>query len=125
MKISRTKSYFDAIGVKPGLSGFGDSLTLQNLEPSTRISNILAKYQVTGILPDRGRATLPADMVFGGITFDEVSERLTQASEEDYNDLASALSGDSQGSMTLEQGAGAEPSAVAPVSSEAKNTDTN
>lgn len=73
---SRKWPYF---GVSEGISDFDESLTVQSELESTKINTILKKFQVTGVLPNVGRASLPADVYFGGEDFQDLQQKLLEA----------------------------------------------
>lgn len=70
---------FPYTGVSEGISDFGDSLCVKSLYPDTRISDILRRFRVTGVLPSVGRMALPADVVFGDADFASLRARLDEA----------------------------------------------
>lgn len=66
-------------GISKGIDNFGDSLTVQSELEHTLISNILKKFEVTGVLPTTGRVAMPADVFLGGDDFQSLRERLDEA----------------------------------------------
>lgn len=72
---------FPYTGQSEGLKDFDESLTVQSELESTKIGNILHKFQVTGVLPNSGRVALPADTFFGGEDFQSLSNKLFEAKE--------------------------------------------
>lgn len=63
----------------PGIKDFGDSRCVSSLYDDTRIDRILQRFRVNGVLPDVGKASLPADVVFGGEDFATLRARLDEA----------------------------------------------
>lgn len=59
-------------GISKGIGPFPDSLTEQSMKDGTMISNIMANFRVTGVLPGHGLAALPADVFFGGTDFSDL-----------------------------------------------------
>lgn len=66
-------------GISRGIADFGDSLCVASLYPSTRIADILRNFSVTGVLPQTGRAALPADIIFGDFDFNTLRSMLDDA----------------------------------------------
>lgn len=63
-------------GVSQGLTDFGDSMCVASVYPSTRIGDILHRFSVTGVLPQVGRAAIPADLVCGGEDFNSLRNKI-------------------------------------------------
>lgn len=63
-------------GVSSGITDFGDSMCVASVYPSTRIGDILHRFSVSGVLPQVGRAAIPADLVCGGEDFNSLRNKI-------------------------------------------------